>query len=400
MPRLPASLLVIGVLSAATAWAQPAVVSSNPTSATTNAASLSFSVVFSVAVTGVDATDFALGSTGVSGASITGVSGSGTTYTVTVNTGSGDGSIRVNVVDDDSIIDGGSAPLGGVGAANGNFTGTAALIDKTAPTVMLTTASGATVSGSFLVTVSINEPTSDFVLSDITVGNGSAGSLIGGGTFFTFVVTPAADGNVTVNVGAGVLTDAAGNGNTASNTVTVAADLTAPSVTVTPSDTSITGTSVSFAVVFSEAVTGFDSSSDVTVNVTGLTTGAVTITANSATNYTVAVAGITGSGTLSLTVNAGAATDGIGNANAAATSATVTVTQTSDGGDDGMDDGSDDGSDDNGDGGSDDNGDGGLDTGNADVGVTGACGGCGGAQALLLCLVGMTVSARRARRSR
>ncbi|HSO13400.1 MAG TPA: hypothetical protein VLT51_13570 [Anaerolineales bacterium] len=53
---------------------------------------------------------------------MTNVSGSGTTYTVTVNTGSGDGTIRLDVVDDDSIVNAAFIPLGGVGIANGNFT--------------------------------------------------------------------------------------------------------------------------------------------------------------------------------------------------------------------------------------------------------------------------------------
>ena len=68
-----------------------------------------FTVTFSQAVTGVDPTDFSLTTGGaVSGAFVTGVSGSGDTYTVTVNTGIGDGTIRLDVLDDDSIEDGDS----------------------------------------------------------------------------------------------------------------------------------------------------------------------------------------------------------------------------------------------------------------------------------------------------
>jgi MSHA biogenesis protein MshQ len=42
---------------------------------------------------------------------------------VTANTGSGTGTLGLNLVDNDSIIDAGSVPLGGAGAGNGNFTG-------------------------------------------------------------------------------------------------------------------------------------------------------------------------------------------------------------------------------------------------------------------------------------
>jgi hypothetical protein len=65
----------------------------------TNAASVDFGVAFSEAVTGVTADDFTVTVTSgaISGASVTGVSGLGETYTVTVNTGSGDGTIRLDV---------------------------------------------------------------------------------------------------------------------------------------------------------------------------------------------------------------------------------------------------------------------------------------------------------------
>ena len=50
------------------------------------------------------------------------VAGAGSTRTVTVSTGGGEGTIRLNVIDDDSIIDIDGNPLGGPGAGNGDFT--------------------------------------------------------------------------------------------------------------------------------------------------------------------------------------------------------------------------------------------------------------------------------------
>jgi hypothetical protein len=91
----------------------------------TNLNLVSFTVTFSRSVTGVDTSapfvDFALTTTGVSGASIAGVSGSGSSYTVTVNSGSGNGTIRLDVVDDDSIKDANNKRLGGLGSGNGNY---------------------------------------------------------------------------------------------------------------------------------------------------------------------------------------------------------------------------------------------------------------------------------------
>jgi hypothetical protein len=91
-----------------------------------------FTVAFSEDVTGVDKTDFTLTITGsITGAAVSSVTGSGAAYTVTVKTGSGDGTLRLNVTDNDSIVDGFGNPLHGAGAGNGNFTsGEAYTVDK------------------------------------------------------------------------------------------------------------------------------------------------------------------------------------------------------------------------------------------------------------------------------
>src|SRR5439155_7199809 len=85
-----------------------------------------FTVTFSENVTGVSASDFALNQTGtVAGSTITGVSGSGSTYAVTVHVGTGVGTVRLDVTDDDSIKNLNSIPLGGsgtTGSGNGSFT--------------------------------------------------------------------------------------------------------------------------------------------------------------------------------------------------------------------------------------------------------------------------------------
>ncbi|HNN13321.1 MAG TPA: hypothetical protein PKL78_07180 [Anaerolineales bacterium] len=103
----------------------------------TSSGSVRFAVNFSEPVTSVDAGDFVLFSTGgISVFAVTEVGGSGAAYTVTVNTGMGDGTLRLDLVDDDSILDVLSVPLGGVGLGNGNFTGEAYSFDRTAPVVL------------------------------------------------------------------------------------------------------------------------------------------------------------------------------------------------------------------------------------------------------------------------
>ena len=61
-----------------------------------SAATVSWTVTFSASVTGVDATAFALAVSGLSGAFITAVTGSGTTWTVTADTGIGAGTLGLN----------------------------------------------------------------------------------------------------------------------------------------------------------------------------------------------------------------------------------------------------------------------------------------------------------------
>jgi hypothetical protein len=96
--------------------------SPNPTAANTV---VSWTVIFSASVTGVNTSDFSLVQAGgTTGATINSVTGSGTTYTVTANTGTGTvGTLKLNLIDDDSIINAAATPLGGSGAGNGNFGG-------------------------------------------------------------------------------------------------------------------------------------------------------------------------------------------------------------------------------------------------------------------------------------
>ena len=78
-----------------------ALASPNPT----NAATVAFTVTFSEPVTGVDATDFTAGVSGLTGTFTPVVAGSGAVYTVTLPTGAGDGTLSLNVVNDGSIAD-------------------------------------------------------------------------------------------------------------------------------------------------------------------------------------------------------------------------------------------------------------------------------------------------------
>ena len=199
---------------------------------TTNSSSVQFSVTFSEPVTGVDTSDFTPTTTGtLSGVSVNGVTGAGASYTVTVNTGTGDGTLRLDVVDDDSIADGASLPLGGVGAGNGDYTsGQSYTIDRTGPTVSISsTAPDPTETSPIPVTVTFNEWTNGFEEGDLTVVNGTVSNFWGWGDWFEFDLIPAAPGLVSVDIPAYACQDLAGNWNTAAPQFTrMYGDMTPP----------------------------------------------------------------------------------------------------------------------------------------------------------------------------
>jgi DNA/RNA endonuclease G (NUC1) len=297
--------------------AAPTVTSINRIGTTpTNATSVNYTVTFSQAVTGVDATDFTLTTSGITGSSVTGVSGSGTTYTVSVNTGSGDGTIRLDVTDNDTIVNGTSVPLGGVGAGNGNFTaGDVYTIDKTAPSVssIVRASTNPTSSSAVNFTVTFDSSvtgvdSADFTLTATGVTGTSITGVTGSGATYTVTANTGAGATGTlrldVNSGASI-SDAAGNllsaGFTSGETYTI--DRTAPSVqSVTRNDSNPNrNASVNYTVTFSQSVTGVDST-DFVLTTTGVTGAAVSGITGTGATYTVSVNTGSGDGTIRLDV--------------------------------------------------------------------------------------------------
>jgi Domain of unknown function (DUF4347)/RTX calcium-binding nonapeptide repeat (4 copies) len=134
----------------------------------TNAAIVNFSVIFTENVLRVDAADFAL-VTNVTGARIDAVTRVNSNYyTVAVNTGSGNGAIALNLIDDDSILNSLGIVLGGTGTANGNFKGEAYTIDRTSPAVNIIDVSPKTRSTKVdAITIQFAEAVSGFDMADL-----------------------------------------------------------------------------------------------------------------------------------------------------------------------------------------------------------------------------------------
>ena len=131
-------------------------------SALTNADSVDFAVTFSESVSGVDTADFTVTADGGASGSVSSVSGSGDSYTVTVGSTGGDGGVRLDLSDDDSITNGAGVPLGGVGTtgeANGSVDGDETFtLDTIAPNVSGVTVADATDANTVVVTATVTDP--------------------------------------------------------------------------------------------------------------------------------------------------------------------------------------------------------------------------------------------------
>ncbi len=182
---------------------------SNPTSG-----AFDITVTFSEDVTGFDLADLTV-SNGVAG----NFSGSGAVYTATI-TPSADGSVTVDV----------AAAVAQDLASNDNIAAVQFSIenDETAPTVTVTTLANDPINVDFDITITFSEDVSGFDLADLVIANGTASNLIGSGAVYTVTITPAADGTLTVDLGAALAQDAAGNNNTAAAQFSIQADITAP----------------------------------------------------------------------------------------------------------------------------------------------------------------------------
>lgn len=246
----------------------------------TNAATVTFTVKFSGAASNVTAAAFALTTTGVTGASIAPAITTVTpdTYTVTVNTGSGDGTIRLDV-NGSGISPTVIVPPGGY------VSGESYTIDKTLPTGTMTIAGGAAYTTAATVTLNLNASDPGGGAITMAINNGS-----GFGAFGPYAANPSVtfanttDGTKTIQVR---IRDAAGNILELSDDIIL--DATAPQTIADqqPADPTNNNTS-SFVFSSSETPVTYEMKLDAdptftaivgnTLDLTGLTDGPHTIT--------------------------------------------------------------------------------------------------------------------------
>ncbi|KOF01761.1 hypothetical protein OB69_15550 [Roseivirga seohaensis subsp. aquiponti] len=116
-------------------------------------------------------------------------------------------------------------------------------VDNTPPTVTITSSSNPT-SGAFTATFTFSEDVSGFASEDISVSNAAVSNFNAtSAKIYTATITPAADGDVDIDVLANKATDAAGNNNTAATQLSVINDETAPAAPIVASISTDAGSS-------------------------------------------------------------------------------------------------------------------------------------------------------------
>ena len=206
--------------------------------AATNAASATYTVTFAESVSGVDAADFDLAFTGTANGSIGSITGSGSTYSVTVDNLSGEGTVRLD------LNGSGTAIADGVNnaVAAGYTGGTVLTLDQTTPTLAITSDKAALAVGeTATITFTFSEdPGSSFTWNgssgDVALSGGTLGALSGSGAVRTATFTATTAGAASVAVAAASYADTAGNngGGGASPVLTVSAAPTDPGTPPVP----------------------------------------------------------------------------------------------------------------------------------------------------------------------
>ena len=300
----------------------------------TKTAPITYRVVFSEPITGFVSTDVSITGTapGTKTVGITEVAPNNkTAYLISVTGMTGSGTVIANI------------PVNAVTDLAGNlsFASTSAdntvTYDITKPSVTINQSTSApvqadpTAASPIVFQVLFSEAVTGFAASDVNLSGSTGGgvglspTISGSGTSYKVSVTGMTSGTTVVaTIVADAASDAAGNTSFASTSTdnSVLYDTIAPTVTInqagTQADPGATSPVV-FTAVFSEDVTGFDST-DVVVTGTAPGTKSVTIVPVDAKTYTVQVTGMTGRGTVIATINASAASDGALNASSASTS--------------------------------------------------------------------------------
>ncbi|MFN9743208.1 MAG: beta strand repeat-containing protein, partial [Acidobacteriota bacterium] len=257
----------------------------NPTAAST----VAWTVTFSKSMTGLTAANFSLAAVPAgTGTAITGVTGSGTTWTVNATVGTATGMLGLEMANGTGTADPEGAPVANVPFATGESY-------SIAPRVVSITRAGANPAGGEIInyTVTFSEPVTgvtaaNFGITGIGSTGASVGTPTGSGTTWTIPVTV---GTATGTVGISML-NSTGMADSNSNPVSNVPFTGGESYTIAGKVLSInraganptSATTVAWTVTFSRNITGVTAAN---FALTGGTGASVTTVTGSGTTWTV-----------------------------------------------------------------------------------------------------------------
>ena len=183
------------------------------------------------------ATDLVFGDIVATGGTLSNFRGGGTSYTATFTPTSN--SLVNGVVSVASNRFSDAAGNFNVDGADANNTVTMT-VDTAPPTIAMTSDKAILrVGETAILTLTLSDPVTDFVIDDIAVSGGKLSNFVGRGTTYTATFTPTAGSAVTgmVSVASNKFSDLAGNfnvdGSDANNTVTMTVDTAPPAISIT-----------------------------------------------------------------------------------------------------------------------------------------------------------------------
>jgi predicted CxxxxCH...CXXCH cytochrome family protein len=281
---------------------------------------VSFDVVFSEAVSGFTTASVSL-SGSATGLSVSGVSGSGTTYTITASaTGSG------TII---AIVNAGGAQdsFGNDCFASTSTDNSVTYSNAAPPTVTIDQAAAQSdpTNGTMAYTVVFSEDVTGFAAGDVVITGtavANVSSVTGGPASYTVNVSGLDSGTVIADIPAGATTSSSSGLSSLASTSTdniITFDNLKPGVAINQGGAQAdptTGSPIVFDVVFSEVVTGFATGD---VSLSGTATANVSSVSGSGTTYSVEVTPTT-NGTVIAAILAGGASDSAGNTNSASSS--------------------------------------------------------------------------------
>ncbi len=273
-----------------------------------------------------------LNTTGTATGTVSVTNGTTSTPTVRISSITGTGTLRISIGAGTASDTAGNSAAGAGPSTTFTVDNTAPTLSIASPSVSLTKGGPVTYAVTYSGASSVNLTSGAITLNTTGTATGSV-SVTNGTTSAPTVVISSITGNGTlgISIGTGTASDAAGNtaaGAGPSATFTV--DNTAPTLSVgTPSVSLTKGGPVTYAVTYSGASSVNLTSGAVSLNMTGTATGTVSVSNGTASTPIVTISGITGNGSMGISIGGGTASDAAGNTAAGAgPSATFTVDNT------------------------------------------------------------------------